>query len=65
MDSERTASLNYEAEYNRIRDEVEKAKYEICRLREKCEEYRRKADEAEIIKRTLYVVFGRGFDNER
>ena len=48
-DNDRCASLNYEAEYHRAMDEIEKAKYEVELLREEALNNRREMDKFEII----------------
>lgn len=56
--------LNWRFEYFRVCEELEKAKYEICQMRDIVAEHRRICAEMDTIKRTMYVIFGRSFDNE-
>lgn len=53
MDNERTCGLNYEAEYERLRAELEKANYENRYLRDDCKELRHTIG---ILEAQMYVV---------
>ena len=57
------ASLNYEAEYDRAMLELEKAKAEICHLREELRIKERQVYWYDGVKQTVEVIFGREFNN--
>jgi predicted nucleic acid-binding Zn-ribbon protein len=61
MENKHTASLDYESEYNRLRKELDKAKYEICTLRDELALAKRERMWFEGMKQTMEVIFGRGF----
>lgn len=63
MDKE-PGKMDYEAEYNRLLRELEKAKMEIEILEERWKSAWRENIELRAIKRTIEVVFGRNFDND-
>lgn len=56
--------LNYRLEYFRKCEELEKAKMELEMAQKKMNDQHDLLVEANAIKRTLYVVFGRQFDDE-
>lgn len=56
--------LNYRLEYFRKCEELEKAKMELEIARSEFNDLNDFLIEAKAIKQTLYVIFGRGFDNE-
>lgn len=56
--------LNYRLEYFRKCDELEKAKIELEMAQKEVDDLHDLLVEAKAIKRTLYVVFGRQFDDE-
>lgn len=59
-----TGELNYRLEYFRKREELEKTKMELEIARSEFNELHDLLIEARAIKRTLYVIFGRSFDND-
>ena len=62
-DAECTASLNYEAEYARKMEEIEKAKYEIGYLRDELRNAKQALSWYEAMKQTIEVIFGRKFEH--
>ena len=56
-DNDRCASLNYEAEYHRAMDEIEKAKYEIELLREEAFNDRRELDRLQGFQQAVVLIF--------
>ena len=56
-DNDRCASLNYEAEYHRAMDEIEKAKYEIGLLREETFNNRRELDRLLGFQQAVVLIF--------
>ena len=62
-DAKCTASLNYEAEYARKMEEIEKAKYEIGYLRDELRNAKQALSWYEAMKQTIEVIFGRKFEH--
>lgn len=60
---ENTCSLNYEAEYNRLLDEMGKAKCEIAYWKERCEDAEKKEKFYHGALRAVEVIFGRKFED--
>jgi hypothetical protein len=56
-----TASLNYEKEYYKAMEEIQKAKYEIGYLRDELRNARNALSWHEAMKQTIEVIFGRKF----
>ena len=61
MDELKTASLDYEAEYHRLRDQLAKAKMENENLRAELQHYGKRLAWYDGIKQTLEVIYGRDF----
>lgn len=61
--NEKTCGLNYEAEYQRKCEEIEKAKYEIDYWKTRCEEAEKEHKYCMGVLRTVEVIFGRNFKN--
>lgn len=57
-----TCGLNYEAEYNRLREELAKCHEEKRYWEECCQNKERELAELRAIKKTIEVIFGRKFD---
>lgn len=61
QDKELTASLNYEAEYHKLREQLAKAKMENEALRDELQHYGKRLAWYDGIKQTLEVIYGRDF----
>ena len=60
---EKTEGLNYEAEYNRLRDEMSKQNEENTYLREALKEKERKLQYYYGFEAACKLIFGRRYDN--
>ena len=58
------AKPDYESEYFRKCEELDKARMKLEILDKELSDLHDFLVEANAIRRTLYVIFGRGFDNE-
>ena len=62
---EKTAGLNYEAEYNRLKEETQKQKEENTYLREELKEKERKLQYYYGFEAACKLIFGRRYENGR
>lgn len=58
-----TASLNFEAEYPKAMEEIQKAKYENEYLRDELRNAKQALSWYEAMKQTVEVIFGRKFEH--
>jgi hypothetical protein len=61
--NEKICGPNYEEEYQRKCDEIEKAKCEIDYWKTRCEEVEKEHKYCMGVLRTVEVIFGRNFNN--
>ena len=64
-DREKTVGLNYEAEYNRLREEMAKQSKENTYLREELEDKERKLRYYYGFEAACRLIFGRRCEHER
>ena len=64
MEDKCTCSLNYEAEYNRVRDELEKAKFENCRLHSELQQIKTDMIWHRGFRSAVELIFRGDIDNE-